>query len=478
MSTAIDTEAADSRVVATIGMRLTDLGNAERLIARYRDRIRYCPPRRRWLAWDGRRWAWDQTGEVERLAKTTARAIYAEAEHARDGDEAQAIARHAHKSEQAARIKAMIELAQTEPGIPVTPDQLDAQPVLLNARNGTIDLHTGALREHRRDDLLTRLAGADYVPASHSDLWERFLSEATGGDGDLACYLRRAVGYALYGAVCEKSFWFLYGPPDGMKSTFIAAIAGAFGDYAVSADPTTWLVQTSTGGNRGDLVALLGARLVTSVEFRKGARFDEALLKRVTGGDRLTAAAKYEAEVEFVPSFALWFAANDAPAIRDDDEGAWSRVRRIPFCHTLPKDRQDLRMREKLAAAEVRSAVLAWAVRGCIEWRRDGLGTCTAVERSTQDYRAEMDRIAGFLDCECELHPAASMPSKDFRAAYEAWCAEQGTRPLAGKEVAERLRALGVELTRTGQARRYQGIRLAVTPVTAGDVSSREFPHE
>jgi putative DNA primase/helicase len=444
----------------TIGMKLTDLGNAERLVARYRDCIRYCPPRRKWLTWDGKRWAWDLTGDLPRLAKRTVRSIYGEAEHARDKDHAEAIAKHAHKSESAAQINALLKLAESEPGVAVLPDALDADPWMLNAVNCTIDLKTGVPLPHNRDHLFTKLAGAEYVPGARSELFEQFLRDATGGDADLAGYLQRAVGYALYGAVTERAFWFLYGPPAGMKSTFIAAVMAALGEYAVAADFSTWLVQTTTGGNRGDLVALVGARLVASVEVRKGARFDEAIVKKVTGGDKLKAAAKYESEIEFAPTWALWFAANDAPTIRDDDEGAWSRVRRVPFTNPLPPDRQDVRMREKLAAPEVRTAVLAWAVEGCLAWQRDGLGSCKAVTDSTSAYRAEMDRAGGFLDGECEFDPHARVTSKAMREAYETWCAEQGVKPLSGKDLAARLRERGAEIKRSGRERSYQGVRL------------------
>ena len=441
--------------------RLTDIGNAERFVARYREQIRYCPPRKRWLIWLGQRWTWDDRSKVVQFAKATVRGIYEEAAYATDDKLREATAKHARASERSARVQAMIQLAQSEDGIPVLPHELDADPWAFNVANGTIDLRTGKLRPHRRGDLITKLSPVDYEPGARSDLWERYLSDATGGDADLSAYLQRAVGYALQGTIKEKAFWFLHGPPDGMKSTFIDAIDGALGEYHVPTSFETWLTQSNVGGNRGDLVRLLGARLVSSVEVRKGSRFDEAIIKAVTGGDAITAAAKYEAELTFYATFALWLAANDAPTIRDDDEGAWSRVRRIPFTHPLPKDQQDANMRERLREPAERAAILAWAVDGCLAWQRDGMGSCAAVDASSAAYRAEMDRVAGFFDERCAFGRDAKVNTSALRHSYEEWCREQGVRvPLSGKDFAARLHDRQCEQGKSNGKRVWRGVRL------------------
>lgn len=441
----------------------TDLGNAERLIARYGDRLRFCRPRRRWLVWSGDRWTWDETGEVERFAKKTARAIYQEASRTSDPDEARALAKHAAASESAARLQATIALATSEPGIAILPVELDADPWLFNCRNGTLDLRTGVLRPHRREDLITKLAPLDFDPSATSETWERALRGLTGGDDDLAAYLQRVAGYCLTGVQSEKCFFFAHGPPNTGKSTFLDALRAAFGDYAASASATTWMQQTTTGGNRGDLVRLMGARLVTSSETRKGCKWDEEQMRRITGGDPIVAAAKYEADVEFVAPFKILLAANDAPTVRDDDEAMWTRMRRLPFVH-VPSVRDPNVKAELTSPARSGAAILAWAVRGCLSWQRDGLGTCAAVDESTAAYRADMDRFEPFArDCLAfEPYDECFVTAADLRDAYERWCREQGVRvPLAAGELAKRLGDRGANASKGAQGRRvWRRVRL------------------
>ena len=444
--------------------KCTDIGNAERLVARERGQIRYCPPRKRWLTYDGRRWLWDETGEINRKAKKTVRGIYEEAAACRDEEIRKAIAKHASDSENASRVSAMISFARSEASVPVLPAELDADPWKLNVLNGTVDLQTGKLGPHERSALITRLAPVEYDTAARSDLWDSFLKDATGGDDELAQYLQRAVGYALQGTASERAFFFLIGPPGTAKSTFIDAIAAALGDYHMAAAFDTWLVQTNTGGNRGDLVRLTSARLVTSVEVRKGAKFDEAIIKAITGGDEITAAAKYEGEITFKPAFALWLAANDAPAIRDDDEGAWARVRRIPFDHIIPAAQQDRTLKLRLREPEVRAAVLAWAVQGCLNWQREGLGSSAAIDKSTAAYRRDMDRIAGFFEECCVFEKEAKISRDSLRHAYEEWCKSEGVRfPLPAKEIATRLRETGCSDGKSDGKRMWKGVRLLDT---------------
>jgi putative DNA primase/helicase len=197
----------------------------------------------------------------------------------------------------------------------------------------------------------------------------RVLETAVGNDRELAEYLQRVAGYALSGTAIERAFFFLYGPPGTAKSTVLDALRGALGEYAVAAASDTFLVQSNTGGNRGDIVRLAGARLVTASEIRPGAKWDSTIIKQITGGDTIVAAAKYESEIELRATFVLILAANDAPRLRDDDDGLWARMRRVPLVAQIPHEQQDREMKARLQSPEHAAAILAWAVQGCLDWQ-------------------------------------------------------------------------------------------------------------
>lgn len=447
--------------VLTKGKKLTDLGNGERLVSRYGRQIRYSPQRKKWLIWDGKRWAWDETGAILRLAKKVVRGIYAEAADCDDEKIRAAVAAHAKASEKAAARSAMVTCASVEEGVPVMLSELDNDPWLLNCTNGTLDLRTGHLKPHDPNDLITKTTGLPFDPGASSDLWERVRAQAVGDDAELAAYLQRVAGYALIGLALERVFFFLFGPPGTAKSTLIDAVSAALGEYAVSADFETWLLRSNIGGNRGDLVRLAGARLVTSVEGRHGARWDEALIKRATGGDMITAAAKFEHEVSFQPSFTILLAANDAPGARDDDSGLWERMRRIPLTTTIPKADRKPEIKEALKTPAHAAAVLAWAVAGCLDYQRNGLGSAKVVEQSTAEYHAENDHFGEFLADEFVFEPGERVSRKKLAERYAAWCNDSGRKlPLSSKEIAKRLRNLGCEERKLIGERMWIGLRL------------------
>jgi putative DNA primase/helicase len=444
---------------------VTDVGNGQRFVARHGQDLRYCAVLGTWFVWDGKRWRPDAGNEVRQLAKETAKSIFVEASLVDDEEQQKALVKHALASERDRSLRAMLWCAETEPGIPVMQEELDADPWLLNVLNGTIDLRTGKLREHRREDLLTYLCPVDYNPEARSPLWEQFLEVVTGGDKGLQAFLQRVAGYALTGSTREEKLVFVYGPARSGKSTFLGALQATLGeDYAHTCDFDAFLKHKPSGAPKDDLANMAGKRLVVSIETDEGARLAEGLVKQLTGGDRVRARRLYANSFEFVPQFKLFLAANDRPKARDDDDALWERILEVPFPFSIPKADRDPAVKETLCdPAKSGAAILAWMIDGCLAWQRDGLQVPSVVEASTTAYRGAMNPLADFLDERCIVDPDVWASSADLFNAYREWAQEQGLRhTLAQKAFGEKLRAIGCEQRQEGVARTrgWSGIAL------------------
>jgi len=434
---------------------LTDLGNAERLRDKFGARIRHCAALDAWLIWDGTRWKRDEQREIHHLGAETVRAIYADAADGETLQEREAIAKHATKSEAVARIEAMISLARSFPEIAILASDLDSDRWALNCLNGTLDLRTGTLRAHNPADLLTKRCPVAYDANATLPLWDWFITETTGGNEDFAGFLRRIAGYTLQGDPSEEVIVFPHGPGATGKSTLLEAFKAVLGDYALTADFEAFLKKRGDGGIRTDIARLAGARFVVSIEVDDGKRLAEGLIKTISGGDTVTARHLYQKSFEYHPDFTLWLAANHAPKVNPDDDAMWRRILRLPFTHIVPKEKRDPQVKATLRDPAIAgAAILAWAVRGCLEWQRDGLGVPEVVENATETYRREMNPFADFVDGCCEFSPQAWTATERIWNAYRQ---HEGDDPNVG-EVAKKafvahLQSLGC----TPASQRWQG---------------------
>ncbi len=429
---------------------LTDLGNAERLAARHGDDIRYCTSQRTWFIWDGCRWKADDTAEIMRRAKHTVRKMLLEAEQIPDSDDREKAMKWILQSESEFRLKAMVNLAGSEEGIASTVDDFDQSHWLLNVKNGTVDLRTGDMLDHDRNNMITKLAPVEWQGlAAKLPLWEQFLDDATDGDKDLQAFLQRAVGYSFTGDASEEVLFFVHGPTAAGKSTFIEAIRVALGNYGCKADFETFLKRKSTGGTRNDIARLVGSRFVASGEVDEGKALAEGLVKSITGGEVVTARFLYKEAFEFLPTFKLWLVANDAPDVKSSDAAMWRRILRVPFDKVVPESKRDPKLKAQLVDPNVAgSAILAWAVQGCLDWQQNRLQIPAVVTRATEEYRAEMNPLKDFIADYCQLDlndPNFWEATSNVRSAYGEWREKNGTVFLSDRKLASSLRELGCE---------------------------------
>src|SRR5437016_189645 len=213
----------------------TELGSAERFAADHATIVRFCQGSRSWLVWNGKLWEKDNV-RIHQLAKQTVRNLHRQAAEMEDDEQRRTWAKYALSCESAHHIHAMLTLAENEPGIPVTLKDLDSDPLLFNLVNGTLDLRDGKLREHRREDLITKIAPVIYDREAQCPTWLRFLHDVTAGDVELMQYLQRAVGYTLTGDTREQALFMLYGTGANGKTTFLEGLRAMFGEYAETTD--------------------------------------------------------------------------------------------------------------------------------------------------------------------------------------------------------------------------------------------------
>ena len=446
---------------------LTDKGNARRVVERHGGDLRYCNPFKSFFVWDGRRWAEDLTGEAERRVKETQDHCYAlaaaELGGAGDDDDkrrkaARAEVQNVIRWEHYGRTLASLAHVRSEPGIPVLPAQLDGDPMLLNVANGTIDLRAGVLRPHRREDLITKLAPVEFREDAECPLWMQFLRRAMGGNDALVCYLQRVAGYCLTGDVSEQTLWFLHGGGGNGKSTFLGALLDLLGDYGTQAT-SELLMARNHEAHPAERADLFGRRCVATIETEEGKRMAEALMKQLTGCDRIKARKMHKDFFEFTPTHKILLAANHKPTVRGTDFAVWRRIKLIPFTVTIPEPEKDRQLPEKLKRE--RPGILRWMVAGCVAWGRRGLEEPEEVRAATAEYQAEQDTLGEFVAACCVVAEGARVKASELLEAYTRWSGDKHMNP---KRFGRMVRDRGFEAVRDGKGVHYHGLEIRPEP--------------
>jgi P4 family phage/plasmid primase-like protien len=457
------------------GYRCTDLGNARRFADMHGNRMRYVHAWGQWLTWDGKRWKRDNVGsDVEAAKQVTAqvcmdaaRCMMSAAQQVANGDAtpvaptaAEALVKWGTESSKASRINAMLAMAKSERELAAQGSQFDQDLWALNVANGTIDLKSGEIRPHRQADMITRLAATEYDPEAEAPHWERFLLKMIP-DEEVRTWLQRFAGYSLTGNVGEQCLAFCYGTGANGKSVFLDVVLKILGDYALRAAPDLVLAKLGEA-HPTELADLEGRRFVVCSEIDEGKQWNEGLIKRITGDATITARRMREDFFTFAATHKLWIAANNKPRVRGTDHGIWRRMKLVPWLVTITDEEKDKELATWLVEDEG-PGILAWLVRGCLEWQSKGLIEPEAIRKATAEYRMAEDVIGRWIEDRCDLHEHKWMATTGLYENYAKWCEEEGEgQPWKRKNWKKALEQRGFHEGKnpTGTARAIIGMAL------------------
>lgn len=499
----------------------TDMGNAERWLARFGQDYRYTTAKG-WLGWDGRRFRVlnqekDSTpAEIMASVFTTVRAIQDEAHFVRDTgwpewevlterqleelaeadkddprhpagmDEpmfggrkverlSSKLAAWGRTSEGASKLSCIANLAKR--WVTVELSDFDTDPMLLNCQNGTLRFYPAVkapdgtveesalveLRDHDRGDLLTKLTACDYDPEAPAPLFQKMIKWAQPDRGRRR-YVRQWMGYNLTGDMGEQIFQVWYGPlAANGKSTFGNQCREAIGDYGDTINVETFLDEGQK--KRGDqatpdLVRLPGVRLLTAGEPPKGAKINEALINSVTGGDPMNVRDNFRSFFRMTPIFKFTLWCNDLPQIPQGTAGIWRRVKVIPWEQHLKAEQRDRDLPKKLRGEY--AGTLAWMVRGLLDWLDNGFVEPESVQLASADYKHDSDPLSNFLRLCTVPDPEARIQSSTLYETYQAWTKAVGEYEWKQKGFSQALKAKGLA-AKASNGMHWLGIRLVKT---------------
>ncbi|MFJ8110459.1 phage/plasmid primase, P4 family [Streptomyces sp. NPDC096132] len=447
----------------------TDDGNALLYAGHVAEQLRYVPERGMWLTWSGHRWAWDEAGHAVELGRALVRALDTR-RFADNDDLLKAARKHKNSSLSRNRIGAMVGLAQSDHRLVARVGTLDSAPRHLCTPGGIVDLTTGAITPCTPDGMHTRSTPVAPDPHHPTPRWNAFLTDTFGGDLHMIGFVQRLAGYSASADTGTHVFPFLHGAGQNGKSVLMDVLRHLLGDYAGPA-PAGFLMAGKQEHSE-EIARLQGLRLVVASEIDPSARFDEAKLKELTGGDTLTARYMHQGFFTFEPTHHLWLMGNHQPRVKAGGNSFWRRLRLVPFEHIVPEDKKVENL-ARILLDEEGPGILAWIIAGAIaHFAGGGLREPASVKAATNAYAAEEDHIGRFLEERCVRGPAAHVrtATKLVRSAYEEWCHAEGEPSMDARTFGRELAARGIVRKTSNNKYFYPGLGL----LAEGDVDERE----
>lgn len=402
-----------------------------------------------WHYWTGTHWAEDHMGKAHQAVLKTLRKALVESV----GDKE--LRQDVTKCESAAGINGVLSIAANLPTFAYGAESLDADEFLLNTPSGTWDFRSRTLRPNDPGDRLTKVTSASIVDNPDSAAWDAFLDQVLP-DVEVREFLRRALGQGLLGAVLEHTFLILTGTGGNGKGVFYGALTHALGSYGTVIDPSLLMRTDSEKAGGPELLRLRGARTVVGSETAEGRRLDEATMKRLTGGDRLTARNLYKPPVEWTPTHQLVYVTNHLPEVKGNDPAVWRRIRVVPFDVKIPDEEKDPELETKLRDAS--DAILSWVIKGYYDYRETGLAEPEHVKQATNEYKLSSDAVQRFVNEDCLVSPAASVRARELWSSWQRWAIAEGVDTMSEKALANEMKRLGYTSKRAASGMVWKGV--------------------
>jgi len=440
-----------------------DVYNGRFFAKNFNGHMIYCYPRAKWLRFNGMIWEWCDSGEELQAAKHVATNIAKHAAEVFSSDptnpNSKKLIQHAQNTQSINRLQAMLQMASAEPNMGIgNMGELDSDPMILGCKNGVICLTTGVLLAPDPKMLITRQVNVEYDSDALCPMWLQFLNQCFTDDKETIEYIQKALGYSLTGLVSEEVLHFCFGMGRNGKSVFANVMTKIMGGYAITA-PAEMLMRRDRNGATNDIARLCGSRLVLANETRSDQRFDDLMIKTLVSTERISARFLHNEYFDFWPTFKIWIRGNHKPVITDDSNGAWRRIRLVPFENNIPEQDVDPDLENKLLTEK--NGILTWMVQGALKWRSEGLVSSARIKAASNQYRNDCDIIGEFIEDNCTMTPNTKITQSALWGAWQFWAHENGYHHGSKKTFTRRLKDRGINADGYHNgARAYAGIDL------------------
>lgn len=465
--------AREARMVIARAEAFTEDGLLCRVLRDWGDHLRYAPQAKRWYYFEPATRQWDRLGPEASICTRIRDEIFnslltEEIKAARDaGDEAREKAAAKFQlrcldGESAMLDKLLKNLTRTRE-LYVDENDMDAMEEFIAVENGLVNLKTRDLVPNAPDALMVKYCNVRYDPSADCPTWRKCVSTWFGSE-EVAWYMQKVLGKMLAGRPDEEAFYLLIGDGANGKSSFLETISEVMGGYSKALSDETVIGRKGTpaSGHRADIVRLQGARFVYCSETGSGESFRAADLKRISGGDKISARGAYAAEVkEFPARFTLFIATNFAPNMQGADNAMRRRIRLIDFPHDFENDPKYRAMRIKglsrVLKAE-RSGIFNWLLEGREGELKEGLAVPKSVQDASNAYVDSHDLVTQWFDERCEIGRPEKENDPSTKDLFESYCQwlesmNEPTSDARPRTLTERLKKL---LTRRGASFRFR----------------------